>query len=98
MCSLIVLVWLMDTPETLQRVCDGAAKMGLEVRSVTLTCSRTNLISRWKNDRQCEWRTDEWLKASLDSLPFFSALKNTIDTDGLSIDETADRILDADMS
>ena len=92
-CGMIVVVWLMDDPEVCRRIGDGIAALGMEIRSVTLTCGRDELIRRWKNDRVCEWRTDEWLQASLKSLPYFSSLDNVIDTDGLTAAEAAARIL-----
>ena len=92
-CQGIVLVWLMDEPWVLQCILDGIAAMGMDVRSVTLICNADELIVRWKNDRLCPWRTDEWLNASLASLPYFASLNNCIDTSGLSIDQVASLII-----
>ena len=94
-CRMAVLVWLMDDAWVRQSILDGLAAQGAEVRSVTLVCGRESLISRWKADRACEWRTDEWLRVSLASLPAFSALDNVIDTSGLSVEQTAGRIMEA---
>ena len=58
-----------------------------------LVCGREELIRRWKNDHDCEWRTDEWLDVSLKSLPGFVAMEHTIDTDGLSVEQIAERIM-----
>ena len=91
-CRMIVLVWLMDDPWVLQLIMEGLAALQAEVRSVTLVCDRANLISRWKNDHICEWRTDRWLDISLSSLPYFASMKNAIDTSGLSVDRVADMI------
>ena len=52
-----------------------------------LVCDEESLVRRWKNDHDCEWRTDEWLEASLKSLPRFAAMENTMDTGGLTVDE-----------
>ena len=93
-CKMIVLVWLMDDPWVLQAITDGLASLQAEVKSVTLVCDRENLIRRWENDHNCEWRTDEWLKVSLASLPAFAAMENTIDTVGLSVDRIAGRIME----
>ena len=65
----------------------------MDVTSVTLVCGREELIRRWKNDHDCEWRTDEWLDVSLKSLPGFAAMEHTIDTDGLSVEQIAERIM-----
>ena len=92
-CSMAVLVWLMDDPPVLRYITDGIARMGMEARSVTLVCGRDELIRRWKKDTGCEWRTDEWLEASLASLPYFASMENVIETDGLSPDETAEAVL-----
>ena len=88
-----VLVWLMDDRWVLDRITDGLAAMGAEVQYVTLTCSRESLISRWKNDRACEWRTDRWLEISLASLPRFAEMDCRIDTSELSAERIAERIL-----
>ena len=93
-CKMIVLVWLMDDPWVLQSVFDGLSALQAETRNVTLICDQENLLRRWKNDHACEWRTAEWLKVSLASLPVFSAMKNTLNTDGLSPDLVADLILE----
>ena len=93
-CKMIVLVWLMDDPWVLQAITDGLAALQAEVKSVTLVCDRENLIRRWENDHNCEWRTDEWLKVSLSSLPAFAAMGNTMDTAGLSVDRIAGRVME----
>ena len=92
-CSMVVLVWLMDDRWVLDRIREGLAALGAEVQYVTLTCGRESLIRRWREDRQCEWRTDHWLEISLASLPRFAEMENRIDTDGLSAEEIADMIL-----
>lgn len=92
-CKMIVLVWLMDAPKVYESIVDGISKLGLDMKSVTLISDKETLISRWKNDRVCEWRTDEWLEVSIKSLPYFESLDNTLDTGGLSIKEVADMIL-----
>ena len=91
-CRMVVLAWLMDDPRVLRRIRDGLAALQAEVKSVTLVCDSKTLTTRWKNDRHCEWRTDRWLEISLASLPYFSSMEDTIDTSGLSAEQTADRI------
>jgi broad-specificity NMP kinase len=92
-CRMIVLVWLMDNQWVYQSIIEGISKLQIEIKSVTLMCDKETLIKRWKNDKNCEWRTDEWLEVSLKSLPYFLSMENSIDTSGLSIEEIADRIL-----
>ena len=92
-CSMVVLVWLMDEPWVIQKITQGLSALQADVKNVTLTCSRENLIRRWKEDHACEWRTDEWLNVSLKSLPGFEAMKNTIDTTGLSVEQVAELIM-----
>ena len=91
--AMIVLVWLMDEEWVRRRLLDGISALQMEVRSVTLTCDKENLLERWKNDRCCEWRTDEWLAVSLRSLPYFFSLENAVDTSGLSVERTAKEVL-----
>ncbi len=92
-CKMVVLVWLMDDSWVLERIIDGITALEAEVQYVTLACGRESLIRRWKEDRQCEWRTDRWLEISLASLPRFAEMENRINTDGLSAEEIADMIL-----
>lgn len=91
-CSMVVLVWLMDDPQVIQKIMDGLSAMKAEIKAVTLVCDRENLIARWENDLNCEWRTDEWLNVSLKSLPGFSAMDHVIDTSDLSVDRIAEMI------
>lgn len=91
-CRMIVLVWLMDDPRVVRQVTEGLSALGAEVKDVTLTCSRESLVRRWKADRDCAWRTDEWLEAALRSLPQFAAMENTIDTDRLTPAQAAESV------
>ena len=92
-CKMVVLVWLMDDPWVIRRITEGIDDSETEILSVTLICDRESLISRWKHDKDCEWRTDEWLDVSLKSLRHFAGMTNTIDTNGLSVEQIADIIL-----
>ena len=92
-CSMVVLVWLMDDPWVIRRITEGLAALQAEIKNVTLVCDREHLIKRWNNDQNCEWRTDEWLKISLKSLPGFASMENVIDTSNLPVDQIADLIL-----
>lgn len=91
-CKMIVLVWLMDDDWVYESIIDGIKNIGLDINSVTLICSKEKLIERWKNDTACEWRTDEWLDASIKSLSYFETLKNTLDTSELSVEKVTDKI------
>jgi hypothetical protein len=93
-CDMVVLVWLMDDPWVRQKIVDGLSALQVEVKNTTLICDEDHLIERWKNDQNCEWRTDEWLKVSLKSLPQFFAMDNTINTDDLTIEQVADMIME----
>ena len=92
-CGMVVLVWLMDDAWVREKIRNGLAALQAEVRSVTLICDRESLIRRWKDDRNCAWRTDQWLEASLASLPGFTVMENTIDTNGLSAEQAAEKIM-----
>ncbi len=92
-CSVVVLVWLMDDPQVIQKITEGLAALQAEVKSVTLVCDRENLIRRWNQDRNCEWRTEDWLNVSLKSLPGFAAMENAVDTSGLPVDQVADLVM-----
>ena len=71
----------------------GLSAMQAEVKNMTLVCSRESLIRRWKDDHNCEWRTDEWLNVSLKSLPGFASMDNTIDTSGLPVEQVAELVM-----
>ena len=92
-CSMVVLVWLMDEPWVIQSIMKGLSAMQAEVKNVTLICGRETLIKRWNDDRDCEWRTDDWLNVSLKSLPGFTSMDNTIDTSDLTVGQIADLVM-----
>ena len=83
----------MDEPWVIQKITQGLSAMQAEVKNVTLVCSRENLIRRWKDDHNCEWRTDEWLNVSLKSLPGFASMENIIDTSDLSVEQVAELVM-----
>ncbi len=92
-CKMIVLVWLIDNAWVYDAIIEGIKKLNLEIESVTLTCNIVTLNNRWKNDKECPWRTEEWLKVSTDSLSYFSALDNVLDTTNLTIEAVSERIM-----
>ena len=92
-CRMVVLVWLMDDAWVREALAEGIAALQAEARYVTLVCDRENLVRRWENDRDCEWRTDRWLGVSLASLPGFAAMENTVDTGGLTVEQVAEKIM-----
>jgi len=92
-CKMIVLVWLMDDQWVLQSILDGLSALQAEVKSITLTCDRETLIKHWKNARISEWRTYQWLEISLASLPYFSSMKEAIDTSKMTVDEVTEMIM-----
>ena len=83
----------MDDRWVYDRIIGGITSLEMEPVSVTLMCSREELIARWKADDKCEWRTDEWLNVSLRSLPYFAVQNNCIDTTGLCVPEVVQNIL-----
>lgn len=92
-CNMAVLVWLMDDAWVRQRIMEGLSVLQTEPRYFTLICDRESLIRRWENDKGCEWRTDKWLEASLNSLSCFASMENVIDTGNLSAEQVAETIL-----
>ena len=92
-CKMIVLVWLMDEQWVYQKIADGISDLKKKKKSAVLVCDKNNLIDRWKNDKTCEWRTEEWLEVSLTSLLYFSSLENRIDTSDLTVDLAADLVM-----
>ena len=96
-CNMVVLVWLMDDPWVRRKIAEGLSGMRAETRNVTLVCDEEQLISRWKKDQNCAWRTDEWLEVSRKSLPIFFAMEHTINTDDLTVEQVADMIMKGDL-
>ncbi len=92
-CSMVVLVWLMDDPQVVLKITESLSGLKAEVKNVTLVCNEENLLRRWENDHDCSWRTDEWLDISLRSLPGFAAMDNVIDTSDRTVEDIAGRIL-----
>ena len=92
-CERVVLAWLMDDPRVIESLADGLSALQATAKTATLVCDAESLIRRWKNDRNCEWRTDDWLNKSLRSLPGFSAMDPVIDTSDLSVERVAEQIM-----
>ena len=92
-CKMIVVVWVMVDQWVYQKIADGIAEMGLEIKSVVLVCDQKSLIDRWENDKICDWRTRAWLEVSLKSLPYFLSIENVLDTSNLTVERIADRIM-----
>ena len=92
-CRMAVVAWLMDDDRVVRSLTDGLSALGAEARCVTLLCDAEILAERWKNDRDCPWRTEEWLKASLSSLPYFASRRDILDTTWLDPDQAAEMIL-----
>jgi len=92
-CRMVVLVWLMDDQWVLRRIRDGLSALRTEVKNITLVCEREVLINRWRNDHNCEWRTEQWLEVSLASLQYFSSMKDVIDTSELTVEQIAELIM-----
>lgn len=92
-CSMVVLVWLMDDPRVIRAIMEGLTALQVEVKYVTLVCSREKLQRRWKNDHACDWRNDDWLNVSLNSLPGFMAMDHVLDTSDMSVDQVVDLIM-----
>ena len=97
-CKQIVLVWLMDDRQVYQRIKEAIEEMQLDLKSVTLVCDKEHLITRWKNDNQCEWRTEEWLKISLNSLDYFSTLEDAFETNDMDVQKIAEAIMKSESS
>ena len=91
-CKMVVLAWLMDEDWVCEQLVTGIREMGMDVETVTLVCDEKQLKQQWAADRNCPWRTDEWLAVALRSLEHFSKSDDCIKTDGLSIEEVADAV------
>ena len=92
-CSRIVLVWLMDDRNVWQSIKDGIKGLRLDLKTVTLVCDEEHLITRWKSDTRCEWRTEEWLRVSLNSLKHFASFEDALVTNDMDIKQIAEAIM-----
>ncbi|MBR3515234.1 MAG: hypothetical protein IKO10_02675 [Lachnospiraceae bacterium] len=93
-CHMVVLAWLMDEDWVCEKLSTEIRNMGLEAKQVTIVCEEKQLKEQWAADRNCPWRTDEWLAVALRSLEHFSKSDDCIKTDGLTIDEVAEAVYD----
>ena len=96
-CNMIVLAWLMDDAWVYEMLTAGIKEAGLEIKSVTMICDEEKLRAQWRADENCPWRTEEWLEISIKSLGNFLQADNCINTNGLSVEEVADRIMKRSM-
>lgn len=93
-CNMVILAWVIDDDWVYEKLIDGIEEIGAEVKSFTLVCDEEQLRKQWIEDKSCPWRTEDWLRISINSLGYFSKLKNVLNTSGLSIDKVADIIMD----
>ena len=91
-CNMVVLVWLMDDPDVIKQISEGVKALNAQPMLYTLICGQEELIRRWENDERCEWRTEEWLTVSLKSIPVFASMESIVNTDGLSVEDIAEKI------
>ena len=92
-CNMILLAWLMDDAWVYEKLTAGIKESGLEIQSVTLICDEEKLRAQWTADKNCPWRTEDWLEISIKSLGYFSQADNCINTNGLSVEELANLIM-----
>lgn len=93
LCKIIVIVWLIDDDKVENELVSGLSDLGLNVENITLICNEEQLRRQWEEDNNCEWRTDEWLSVSLRSLSVFEKKDNCIETNGLTVEEVAEKIM-----
>lgn len=90
----IVLSWVMSQ-NTIDKIILGLSDLDLQICSITLICDKEALINRWHKDLTTEWRLDEWLESSLNSLENYSNRTNTIkiDTSKINADSVISEIM-----
>lgn len=93
-CDNIVLSWVMSQ-STIDRIILLLSELNLRIYNITLICDKEALVSRWHNDLTTEWRIDEWLQVSINSLDDYNSRTDTIkiDTSKINADNVVNEIL-----
>lgn len=94
-CDNIVLSWVMSE-NTVNKIVSELENVDLGIYSVTLICNEKALTDRWKKDIITEWRNDNELKSSLQSLENYGSRTESIliDTSSVSIENVIYMIID----
>lgn len=92
-CNMVVIAWLMDDEWVIKKLIDGINELDCDAKNITLVSSEMQLREQWMNDKNCPWRTEEWLDISIKSLDKFSKMKEAIDITNLSIKEVANLVI-----
>ena len=94
-CDTIVLSWVMSE-NTISKIVSGLENLHMEIFNVTLICNEKALRVRWENDTITEWRNNDELKNSLESLDDYSSRtkSNLIDTSNISADRVIGMIIE----
>ena len=94
-CKMVVVAWIIDDEQVLEKLLSGIRAMSLEAKSVTLVSDEAQLRKQWEADTACPWRTEEWFKVSMKSLEYFSSLDNCICTTGKSVEAVAELVMNS---
>jgi hypothetical protein len=94
-CNYIVFSWIMSR-NTITKIVEGLNENELKIYHITLICKEETLIKRWKNDKETEWRNEEWLKESIKSIAEFinrNDFSIMIHNDNKNINEVVNNII-----
>lgn len=95
-CENIVLSWVMSE-NSINRIISELSNLEVKIHVITLICDKESLIDRWNKDLTTEWRIDEWLQQSIESLEDYSCRAGTIliNTSNTPLCDVADEIFEA---
>ena len=91
----IVLGWVISE-KNIKKILSGLMDLDMKAYCITLICDENTLRNRWSNDNVTEWRDNNWLEKSIESLENYrnvSADSIVIDTSNMTIDAVAGNII-----
>ena len=93
-CDSVVVGWVMSE-NTINKIISGILGMQFQVFSFVLICTIEALTDRWGKDTITEWRNDDELSRSIESLESYNLQKvpYLIDTSTISADKVAEIII-----
>lgn len=90
----IVFCWVMHEQSIIDIILQNIDTAACEVKAISLLCSENTLRSRWEGDVLQGIRMQDGIERSVSRLPLYNVLNTEkIDTDGLSIEQIAQSIM-----
>ncbi|ERJ11410.1 AAA family ATPase [Haloplasma contractile] len=93
-CNQIVLSWVMSI-NTVNKIMLSVSDLDLEIYNISLICDKESLAKRWHNDMKTEWRINELLEQSIQSIKSYNdrETSHVIDTSNLLPEQVVELII-----